>query len=156
MGHFGTDSLQRLQGVHEDLIALVTQVVEDYDCIIHYNGGHRDKTLQDQLYPTNTKVKFPFSYHNCFPSLAVDVGPYYLDSPHIRWNDRDGFYHFAGYVRGKADSLGIPIVWGGDWNNNFILTDQSFYDLVHFQLDINRSDKYAALWQEHLDKYRGK
>jgi len=26
------------------------------------------------------------------------------------------------------------IVWGGDWNRDFILHDQAFMDYVHFQI----------------------
>ena len=72
---------------------------------------------------------YPNSKHNKLPSKAVDVAPYPID-----WNDPDRFYHFAGYVRGIAEGMGIKIRWGGDWNGNFDLKDQNFYDLPHFEL----------------------
>jgi len=46
----------------------------------------------------------------------------------------DRFYHFAGYVLGVAEILGIKIRWGGDWNGNFDLKDQNYYDLPHFEV----------------------
>ena len=45
-----------------------------------------------------------------------------------------GFYHFADYVRGIAEGMGIKIRWGSDWNGNFDLKDQNFYDLLHFEV----------------------
>ncbi len=43
------------------------------------------------------------------------------------------FYHFAGYVEGTADAHRIPIRWGGDWDRDHCLSDQTFDDLVHFE-----------------------
>ena len=62
-------------------------------------------------------------------SRAVDAAPWPID-----WQDTKGFYHFAGFVRGIAAQLGIKIRWGGDWSNNMNLNDQTFFDLVHFEL----------------------
>ncbi len=69
------------------------------------------------------------SKHNQNPSLAADVAPWPLD-----WKDKERFYHFAGRVSGIAQMLGIAIRWGGDWNGNNDLKDQTFYDLPHFEL----------------------
>ena len=33
-----------------------------------------------------------------------------------------------------ANGMGIKIRYGGDWNGNFDLKDQNFYDGVHFEL----------------------
>ena len=41
---------------------------------------------------------------------------------------------FAGYVQGVAEQLGIKIRWGGDWDSDFDFKDQTFNDLVHFEL----------------------
>jgi hypothetical protein len=61
--------------------------------------------------------------------MAVDVAPYPID-----WEDTKRFYHFAGFVQATAKQLNIPIIWGGDWNNNNNFKDQTFNDLVHFEL----------------------
>lgn len=44
------------------------------------------------------------------------------------------WYYFGGYVLGVADELGIDVRWGGDWNSNRKVDDQSFDDLPHFEL----------------------
>ena len=165
MASFGDTSQRRMEDVHSDLCRLMWNVVDHYDCTVNYNGGHRGKELQDDLFPTHTKVQWPNSKHNCMLfdsglagdwipcSLGIDVMPYHKFEPHIDWGDRDGFYHFAGYVRCKANELDIPIVWGGDWDMDFDLDDQDFYDLAHFNLD-TRVEPYKSIWEAHLDANR--
>ena len=63
------------------------------------------------------------------PSLAIDAAP----SP-IDWNDRERFFYFAGVVKGVAEEMGIKIRWGGDWDGDNDFDDQTFDDLVHFEL----------------------
>lgn len=33
-----------------------------------------------------------------------------------------------------ASTTGVKIRWGGDWDGDWIHTDQSFHDLPHFEL----------------------
>ena len=44
------------------------------------------------------------------------------------------FYNFAGTVQGVAKMLNIKIRWGGDWDSDNDLKDQTLYDLPHFEL----------------------
>ena len=59
---------------------------------------------------------------------GVDVVPYPID-----WNDRMRFYHFIGFVRGVAWKMGIEVVSGSDWDSDYVLNDQDFYDVPHWQ-----------------------
>ena len=128
MANFSNKSIGKLTTAEDDLQRLFQKVVEKYDCTILC--GHRTKEEQEKAFNSgHSKVKYPNSRHNSVPSKAVDAAPYPID-----WNDLDRFYHFAGYVRGIAESLGINIRWGGDWNGNFDLKDQNFYDLPHFEV----------------------
>ena len=56
------------------------------------------------------------------------VGEYTKDV--ARW------YYFGGFVLGTAEELGIDIRWGGDWDGDRDLDDQSFDDLDHFEIRI--------------------
>jgi len=127
MPKFSKTSLSKLETADVRLQTLFKKVIENYDCTILV--GHRTKEEQDKAYPEHSKVQWPHSKHNSIPSKAVDVAPY-----PINWNDIDRFYHFGGYVRGVAEMLGIKIRWGGDWNGNFDLKDQNFFDLPHFEV----------------------
>lgn len=92
--------------------------------------GYRNRSNQNKAYrKKKSKLKYPQSKHNRKPSLAVDVAPY-----PIGWQDRERFCLLAGVVKGIAHSKGIEIRWGGDFNSNNIISDESFVDMPHFEL----------------------
>ncbi len=71
-------------------------------------------------------------------SWAADIGPY-----PIKWNDPDpkvrAIYEreclfFGGFVLGIAQTMGIAIRYGGDWDSDKDLTDQTFQDITHYEL----------------------
>jgi len=128
MPQFGKRSRERLETCHPKLQELLNEVVKNYDCSVLQ--GNRSKEEQDEYFNTGrSKVQYPNSKHNSMPSLAVDVAPYPID-----WENTNRFYHFAGYVLGIADKLGIDLRWGGDWDSDKDFSDQTFNDLPHFEL----------------------
>ena len=128
MPRFGRTSRKRLKTCDEDLIFLFEEVVKYFDCSVL--EGHRGKKLQNKYFKENkSKLRFPDGNHNKKPSTAIDVVPYPID-----WEDRERMTYFAGFVKGVAMILGIPIRWGGDWNSNNDLKDNNFDDLPHFEL----------------------
>ena len=129
MPSFGTRSRMQLNSCHSDLQKLFEEVIKHYDCTIL--EGHRTEDRQNELYSQGkSKVKFPNSKHNSFPSLAVDAVPYPID-----WDDTRRFYMFVGIVRGIASQLGINIRCGADWDGDLEVKDQNFHDLPHFEID---------------------
>lgn len=129
MPKFSQFSIDNYKEIDPRLQALMDQVIKDFDCRIF--SGHRGRTKQDRLFMEGkSKLKYPHSKHNSFPSLAVDVAPY-----PINWSDRDRAHYFGGYVKGIASMMNIPLIWGGDWNNNTNLSDESFDDFWHFEID---------------------
>jgi peptidoglycan L-alanyl-D-glutamate endopeptidase CwlK len=128
MPKFGKKSRARLETCDEDLQELFEVVVKYFDCSVL--EGHRNMYWQDKYFEEGkSKVKFPHGKHNANPSNAVDVVPYPVD-----WKDTDRMYYFAGFVKGIAAIMGIPIRWGGDWNDNTEVKDTNFKDLPHFEL----------------------
>ncbi len=93
--------------------------------------GHRTKAEQNALFlDGKSQLQYPNGKHNSIPSRAVDVAPYPID-----WNDRERFSYFAGARGiGVGASPGIAGRWGGDWDKDNKLKDNSFDDLVHFEL----------------------
>ena len=135
MPQFSMRSESILSTCHEDLQRLFREVVCSCDCQVLYEGGYRNKEVQDRLVSEGkSKTPYPTSKHNHYPSHAVDVAPYHKTMPHVDWNDEYAFYYFAGYVQRVADELGIRIRFGGDWDQDYEADDQSFFDLVHFEL----------------------
>ena len=128
MARFGKKSMSRLNTCDEDLVELFEKVVEFFDCSVL--EGHRGEILQNKYFDEGkSKLKFPKGKHNDYPSNAVDVVPYPVD-----WEDTDRMYYFAGFVKGIAAVMGIPIRWGGDWNDNTEVKYTNFKDLPHFEL----------------------
>jgi len=135
MPTFSMRSESTLSTCHEDLQRLFREVVKSRDCMILNEGGYRGKEVQDRLVAEGkSKNPFPTSKHNCYPSHAVDVAAYHKTIPHVDWTDEYAFYYFAGYVQRVADELGIKIRYGGDWDRDCEMDDQTFFDLVHFEL----------------------
>jgi hypothetical protein len=128
MFKFSETSKDKLATVHPDLQRLFNEVIKVHDCTIVF--GHRTKEQQEEQFQQgNTKLHYPKSLHNGIPSLAVDAVPYPID-----WDNRERFVYFAGIVKGIASQLGISIRWGGDWDNDNQLRDQTWMDLPHFEL----------------------
>ena len=128
MPRFGKTSKAKLATCHEDLQKILNEVIKYVDCSVI--EGHRSEERQNKLFDEGkTKLKYPKGRHNSNPSRAVDVVPYPID-----WNDRERFHLFAGFVLGIAQSMGIKLRWGGDWNMNFEVDDNQFDDFPHFEL----------------------
>lgn len=132
-------SLKRRASCCQEIQVLFDKVLIEVDC--KYEYGYRSKAEQNRLYILKrTKVKWPDSMHNTYPSLAADVIPYPVIWPNIKDTiekyslDLGRLYMFVGYVKGVAFELGIPIRAGADWDNDFQVSDQTFHDLPHFEL----------------------
>lgn len=70
-------------------------------------------------------------------SRAVDAGPWPHHWPKEgpdKWLEWGRLLYFAGLVMRTAFEMKIPIRYGADWNGNFDLKDENFYDGVHFEL----------------------
>lgn len=133
MPRFGSNSRRNLATVSKDLQRLFNEVIKYYDCSIIC--GHRGEEDQNRAFSEGrSKLRYPYSKHNKYPSDAVDVVPWFRSPPNIRWGDKAKFYHFAGYVQGVADQMGIDVKFGGNWDMDDELHDQVFYDLSHFEL----------------------
>lgn len=135
MPHFSMSSLSKLNTCHEDLQLIFKHVIELTDCTVLV--GHRGEAEQDQAFDEKkSKLRFPNSKHNSSPSMAADVAPY----PIPDWKKTVDFIYFGGFVMGVAELLyeqGMvrhKVRYGGDWNKNDRVSDERFFDCVHFEL----------------------
>ncbi len=130
MAHFGTLSQQRLSTCDIKLRIICEEVIRMYDFTVLC--GTRDEETQNKLFTEGkSKLRYPESKHNKTPSQAIDIAPW---KNGVDWNDTPSFTLLAGLMFGIAHSKGIELRWGGDWNRNWDLTDQTFFDLPHFEL----------------------
>jgi len=125
---FGQESQTKLAGCDVRLQQLFNEVIKTFDCKV--TEGHRGQEAQDRAFAEGrSKLKYPNGKHNAVPSKAIDVYPYPIDMKDIK-----RFYYFAGFVMGVAAKMGLKIRYGGDWDKDYQVNDQTFNDLVHFEV----------------------
>ncbi len=140
MPKFSPKSQRRLDSCHVDLQVIFTEVLRrGYDCSVIC--GHRSKIAQMEAVDAGmSKAVYPSSKHNSFPSMAVDVAPYFPGRRGPDWNDLGAFYMFAGFVKSVAQDLLAEgkithrLRYGGDWDGDKQTADQTFNDLPHYEL----------------------
>ncbi len=121
MGKLNARSLRSLDGVHDDLVRVVTKARERCDFLV--TEGLRTPERQRELVKIG-RSKTTNSRH--LYGLAVDLC------------DTDGKYdipdmeEIARAMKMAALELGIPIEWGGDWRKK--PSDRIGWDSPHFQL----------------------
>ena len=124
MPRFGKRSQSRLKGVNVKLVNVLNELIKIMDVTII--EGVRSKERQAELLEKGaTKVK----YSRHMEGKAVDLAPYPID-----WDNRDGFHYMGGMLRGIAHELDIKLRWGGDWDSDGEIKDNSFDDLVHVEI----------------------
>jgi peptidoglycan L-alanyl-D-glutamate endopeptidase CwlK len=133
MPQFSERSKAKLETCDPRLQRLANAVIEVFDCTVV--DGHRGEEKQNDLYERGlSKVRYPNSEHNIYPSKAIDLAPFDPFLGRINWNDTLTFYYFAGIVMGIAVEQGLLLRWGGDWDMDDDLDDQTFVDLAHFEI----------------------
>lgn len=124
---FSKLSAERLASTHPDLQRVFNEVLaRGRDCTVL--EGARTPERQRRLVAEG-KSKTLNSKHLTTPSRAVDVAPF-----PFTWGDVGLFVDFGRYVVQMAQDLGVSLRWGGDWDGDGDRSDQTFNDLVHFEL----------------------
>ena len=121
MYKLGPRSVQRLKGVHEDLVKVVERAIEittiDFTVLEGLRTPERQKKLKDAG-ASQTLNSRHITGH------AVDLGAWVDNQVDWSWP----MYHkIAAAMKEAAAELGVAIVWGGDWSR--------FKDGPHYELD---------------------
>ena len=144
-------SLQRLQGVHPNLVKVVKRAIEiskqDFtvlegvrtkkQCMINYGKGRTiaqcvAKGVPAQYAnPNAAKVTWlnnPFASKHV-SGKAVDLVPYPVD-----WDDLKKFDTIAQAMLQAAKELGVPVRWGADWDGDGKPRERGESDSPHFEI----------------------
>ena len=117
---FGKRSLDRLKGVHPDLIKVFKRAIGCSTMDFTILEGMR--TLETQKkYMASGATRTMNSRH--LTGHAVDIAPF-IDGK-VRW-DWPLYYKLAEIIKKAAADEQVPITWGGDW--------VSFKDGPHWEL----------------------
>lgn len=127
MNYFSSHSEKALSTCHPDLQTIMRLAIKEMDFSVFC--GYRNEADQNTAYDGGfSKLRFPESNHNVFPSGAVDVVPYPVD-----WKDTVRFVELSHVIKRIAKEHNIAIRWGGDF--------VSFFDGAHYELIDKEQDK---------------
>ena len=116
-----------MEGLDKDLQAVLVETIKYVD--ISLIEGYRSVEQQRELLESGA-TKTLKSKH--LTGEAIDFAPY---NKGIDYKKTQNFIYCAGIIMGIAFQLGIPLRYGGDWNRNNDLSDTTFLDLCHIELD---------------------
>jgi len=140
MYKFGKKSKERLLSCHEDLQLIMNTAIEVSNIDFAIVEGYR--TLEKQMkYFIEGKSKIDGitkkGKHNYNPSLACDICAYV--NRKANW-DKEHLSYLAGLIHGVSETLHKEnkiihrVRWGGNFNMNGELLEQSFDDRPHYEL----------------------
>lgn len=126
-------SLQRLEGVHPNLVKVVHRAIELSEVDFGVLEGLRTKARQAELYAQGrTKPGKVVTWKMDSPHIvgkAVDLIPYPLD-----WANTAAFDAIAVAMFKAAKELGVYIRWGADWDMDGKPRERGESDSPHFEL----------------------
>jgi peptidoglycan L-alanyl-D-glutamate endopeptidase CwlK len=142
---FSQKSLARLSTCHDDLQLIMQEAIRLSNVDFGIMEGHRSIADQSKYFEKGlTKIDGinKKGKHNLTPSEAVDIYVYVKDKPELAY-DSDHLSYVSGVIQTvakilfEAGKIKHTIRWGGNWDGDGeILTDQSFDDRPHFELNI--------------------
>lgn len=128
MNRWAARSQANYDTCHRDLQLVADKVLEQFNC--SFIEGHRGKEEQNKYFFMGlSQLMWPDSSHNPSPSEAMHLMPWPID-----WHDLPRIRFFAGIVVGIGGLLEVRLRWGGDWDMDTQLKDNSFNDLGHYEL----------------------
>ena len=131
MRTWGTRSQEVYDELDERLQRIVTRV-RDEVCDISLTEGYRSPSRQHELFKQGKSKIAWGGKHNQTPSLAVDCQPYpFSKRKEKQWAQ---LAYMAAHAIRIGIEEGVVIRWGGDWNQNGDLTDQTWDDLFHLEI----------------------
>lgn len=123
MPQYSRNSQERKLTCNWRLQQIADKLVDFYDNTILY--GFRDRETQERLFNEGkSKLHFPKSAHNRYPSRAIDLQPY----PYPYTNTREEMMFMRGMVYAIANELKIKLKSTINW------------DLFHFELENSEHD----------------
>lgn len=141
MPSFSKRSKENLQGVHPQLVAVVTEALKLSTVDFMVLEGVRSQERQRKLYAQGRTAPGAIvtwtlnSNHFVNPKTgyghAVDILPAPYD-----WKDPKGFGAVAEAMMKAAKTVGVKIRWGADWDQDGIPREAGETDSPHFELVI--------------------
>ena len=129
---FCAKRLERLQGVHPALQDLCLYLLYYHDITVVRGRGTEEEQralVEKGLSKTMNSLHLPQADGYAH---AVDIAPFPID-----WDNTKRFYMIYGMAEVLATKVfpeNAYLRWGGNWDCDEDLDDQTFMDLVHFEI----------------------
>jgi len=127
-------SIRVLSELSTNLVAVNKKAIQhvDYSLIC----GIRTTREQQKMFANGTSkldgiVKL--SKHQVTEKKPKSDAFDFIPAPFTTWDDRPLFTAYAYFFIGIGYEMGIELRWGGDWDQDFRWTDQTFHDLPHIE-----------------------
>ena len=135
MPEYSIRSKEKKDTCNVKLQRIADKLIEFYDNTFVY--GYRGYEIQEKLFKEGkSKLHFPDSAHNKYPSKAMDLQPY----PYPHHNERDEFMFMRGLVYAIANELRIKLKPTINW------------DLFHFELENeDNNEDFESLSYSNID-----
>lgn len=123
-----------LQPVHPKLAMVIRAVSEVWDLVLLESERSKEKE-EENIRTGKSHLTDPM---RCLHLKQADGYVHAVDLAFdpINWKDTRRFFYLGGYIRATALAMGVTIRWGGDWDSDTDENDQTFFDLVHFELPL--------------------
>mgnify|MGYP003131467490 FL=1 len=132
-------SLDKLEGVHPDLVKVVKLAITYTDVDFGVIYGVRDLATQERLYKSGksqTMASKHLVQEDGF-SHAIDLMAY--DGSNPSWDIVD-YDNIADAMRKAGKELGVEIIWGAAWHKILTVSPDSAEDLMNEYVDLRRSE----------------
>lgn len=131
----GQRSIDRLAGVHPDLVRVVRRATElttqDFAVLEGVRTLERQRELYAQGRTKPGKIVTWTMQSKHIDGLAVDLVPNPVD-----WNTVSKFDAIAKAMFAAAAILGVAIRWGADWDGDGNRRERGESDSPHFELEL--------------------
>ena len=128
----GTRSLQKLEGVNPDLVAVVSRAIELSEQDFSVICGLRTVKEQEALVAKGASQTMKSKH---IEGNAVDLAAY---CDNIRW-ELNLYDEIADAMRKAAKELGVTLRWGAAWHKNLTDWNGTAEDLMNEYIDLRRS-----------------
>ena len=138
MSKFGVKSEQRLLDANLVFQLLCRRVLERSVIDFGITRSYSTPEEQYKLFLSGVSKLDGYenkSNHNFNPSNAIDFVAYV--GTNITWESKY-YYYIAGLFESCAKEIGVEIRWGGNFDMDNDIGEQSFNDLCHIEIIDNR------------------
>lgn len=136
--NWGESSKRKLNECDIRLRLVMNLVIKWSSCDMTVITGHRPTDEQYRKFIAGqSKIdgRTKLGKHNYFPSKAIDVAPYINGKALFDNNSIFYYTYIAGLIEAAANIIGVKIRWGGNFDRDGEIGEQSFDDWGHFEID---------------------